>query len=108
MPAGFEVDPDRLDAMADRFRHVSHDLNDLRSLTSSAAAVDLEKTWAGPSAGRFFAEAWEQFANAYKGLTNAAEAIGSKLNQNAAAYREIESRTGRPMELQPNPHQRQS
>ena len=92
MPAGFEVDPNRLDGMAERFRQVSRDLNDLGSLASSAAAVDLK----GTPSGAAFANAWEQFAGAYERLTKSAVAIGAKLNQNALKYREADrSATGK-------------
>lgn len=89
MPAGFEVDPNGLDGMADRFRQASHDLNDLPSLASSAAGVDLR----GTPSGAAFAHAWEQFAGAYERLAKSAIAIGAKLNENARKYREAESST---------------
>lgn len=85
--AGFEVDPDRLDALAVRFRQVSLDLNDLGRLGPLAAAVDLQ----GTASGSTFAHAWDEFARAYEGLAKSAGAIGAKLNQNALKYREADS-----------------
>jgi uncharacterized protein YukE len=84
--AGFEVDPDRLDELATRFRQASKELNDLGHLAPSAAAVNLTGTPAGPA----FAQAWEQVARAYESLAKGALAIGSKLNQNALTYREAD------------------
>jgi uncharacterized protein YukE len=88
LPAeGFEVDPDYLDGLAAQFRQASHDLNDLGRLAPSAAAVDLQ----GTPSGQAFAHTWEQLARAYESLAKGALAIGTKLNQNALAYREADS-----------------
>ncbi len=84
--AGFEVDPDQLDGLADRLRQAAQELNDLGHLASSAARVDLQGTPTGPA----FAQAWKQFAGVYEGLAKGALAIGAKLNQNALTYREAD------------------
>jgi uncharacterized protein YukE len=89
VPAGFEVDPDRLDEMAVRFRQTSDDLNDLRSLASFAAAVDLQ----GTPSGETFALAWGRFERAYDDLAKSAAAIAAKLNQNALKYRDTDRST---------------
>ncbi len=84
---GFEVDPDRLDALAVRFRQASLELNDLGRVGPLAAAVDLQ----GTPSGSTFAHAWDEFARAYEGLAKSATAIGTTLNQNALKYREADS-----------------
>lgn len=89
MPAGFEVAPDQLEALAARFAQASQQLDEIGRLASLAEGVDLQGTPAGPS----FKRAWDGIARGYLTASQGAAEISERLFKTAAKYREIEQST---------------
>lgn len=89
MAAGFEVDPDQLDAQSGRFAQAAQNLDDAGLLSSAAAGVDLQGTVAAAA----FAQAWDQLALGYQSVSHGAAVISQRLGQSATSYRDTDRAT---------------